>query len=100
MGTTEFGNGTTTVHTQIVATDLATTPDRVVLRNSDTDGAAYDTGAFASAGITVAGKALHAASLALRDRLLAHRRSASPVRAANSSPTGCGSASDCCRSPS
>ncbi len=71
VGTTEFGNGTTTVHTQILATDLATTADRLELRNSDTDGARYDTGAFASAGITVAGKALHAASLALRDRLLA-----------------------------
>ncbi|SDG45841.1 molybdopterin-dependent oxidoreductase [Microbacterium pygmaeum] len=70
VGTTEFGNGTTTVHTQIVATDLSTTLDRVRLRSSDTDGARYDTGAFASAGITVAGKALHAASLSLRDRLL------------------------------
>ncbi|HWI30944.1 MAG TPA: molybdopterin cofactor-binding domain-containing protein [Microbacterium sp.] len=71
VGTTEFGNGTSTVHTQIIATDLATRPERIELRNSDTDGAAYDTGAFASAGITVAGKALHAASLALRGRLLA-----------------------------
>ncbi|MGC5172363.1 molybdopterin cofactor-binding domain-containing protein [Microbacterium sp. DT81.1] len=70
VGTVEFGNGTTTVHTQIVSTDLSTTSDRVVLRNSDTENARYDTGAFASAGITVAGKALHAASLALRDRLL------------------------------
>jgi CO/xanthine dehydrogenase Mo-binding subunit len=70
VGTTEFGNGTTTVHTQIVSTDLSTTAERVMLHNSDTDGAAYDTGAFASAGITVAGKALHAASLALRERLL------------------------------
>ena len=70
VGTTEFGNGTTTVHTQIVATDLATEADRIDLRGSDTDAVRYDTGAFASAGITVAGKALHAASLALRDRLL------------------------------
>lgn len=66
IGTTEFGNGTTTVHTQIVATDLETSADRVRLRHSDTDAAPYDTGAFASAGITVAGKALHAASLTLR----------------------------------
>ncbi|MET0830576.1 MAG: molybdopterin cofactor-binding domain-containing protein, partial [Microbacterium sp.] len=70
VGTTEFGNGTTTVHTQIVATDLSTDADRIELRGSDTDKVRYDTGAFASAGITVAGKALHAASLALRDRLL------------------------------
>ncbi|WP_448231717.1 molybdopterin-dependent oxidoreductase [Microbacterium lacticum] len=65
IGTTEFGNGTTTVHTQIVAADLGTTPDRVQLHHSDTDAARHDTGAFASAGITVAGKALHAAGLAL-----------------------------------
>lgn len=65
IGTSEFGNGTTTVHAQIVATDLATSLDRVDLHHSDTDAARHDTGAFASAGITVAGKALHAASLTL-----------------------------------
>ncbi|MGA1829214.1 molybdopterin-dependent oxidoreductase [Microbacterium sp.] len=70
VGTTEFGNGTTTVHAQIVATDLVTGADRIEVRGSDTDEVQYDTGAFASAGITVAGKALHAASLALRERLL------------------------------
>ncbi|RNB48546.1 aldehyde oxidase [Agromyces tardus] len=70
VGTSEFGNGTTTVHAQIVATDLGTTIDRVRLTNSDTDGATYDSGAFASAGTTVAGKALHAAALALRGILL------------------------------
>ncbi|WP_395245978.1 molybdopterin-dependent oxidoreductase [Agromyces sp. MMS24-K17] len=71
VGTTEFGNGTTTVHAQIVATDLGTTLDRVRIRQSDTDAARYDTGAFASAGVTVAGKALHAAALRLRDVLCA-----------------------------
>ena len=35
------------------------------LHHADTDAARHDTGAFASAGITVAGKALHAAALAL-----------------------------------
>ncbi|AYF78454.1 aldehyde oxidase [Nocardia yunnanensis] len=70
VGTCEFGNGTTNVHTQIVATDMSTEPGRVVLTNADTDGATYDTGAFASAGITVAGKALHAAAIALRELLL------------------------------
>ena len=37
--------------------------------NSDTDGAIYDTGAFASAGTTVAGKALFAAASTLRQIL-------------------------------
>jgi CO/xanthine dehydrogenase Mo-binding subunit len=58
VGTTEFGNGTTTVHAQIAATALQTMPDRVVIRHSDTDDAGYDTGAFGSAGVVVAGKAV------------------------------------------
>ncbi len=70
VGTSEFGNGTTTVHTQIVSTVLATTVERIEMTNSDTDGAEYDTGAFASAGTTVAGKALHAAAVSLREVLL------------------------------
>ena len=69
VGTSEFGNGTTTVHAQIVSTVLGTGVDRIELTNSDTDGAVYDTGAFASAGTTVAGKALHAAATDLRDVL-------------------------------
>ena len=63
VGTAEFGNGTTTVHAQIVAEVLAIPPDRVRIRSSDTDGARYDTGAFGSAGTVVAGKAVHVAAL-------------------------------------
>jgi len=70
-GTAEFGNGTTTVLRQIAATDLAADPSRIELWHADTDAVAHDTGAFASAGITVAGKALHAACLALAARLRA-----------------------------
>lgn len=70
IGTVEFGNGTTTVHTQIAATALATTPERITLRNGDTDAADYDTGAFASAGTTVAGKALYAAASSMRELIL------------------------------
>ena len=70
VGTSEFGNGTTTVHAQIVSTVMATSVDRIEMTNSDTDGAEYDTGAFASAGTTVAGKALYGAALALREILL------------------------------
>jgi putative selenate reductase molybdopterin-binding subunit len=66
VGTAEFGNGTTTVHTQLVATALGTTVDRVSIRQSDTDVARYDTGAFGSAGVVVAGKALLAAAIKLR----------------------------------
>jgi CO/xanthine dehydrogenase Mo-binding subunit/aerobic-type carbon monoxide dehydrogenase small subunit (CoxS/CutS family) len=69
VGTSEFGNGTSTVHTQLVATALGTTPDRVLLKQSDTDEASYDTGAFGSTGVVIAGKALHAAAVALRARI-------------------------------
>ena len=67
VGTAEFGNGTTTVHAQLVASALGTTVDRVRIRQSDTDAVAYDTGAFGSAGVVVAGKALLAAAEQLRD---------------------------------
>ncbi|MFH8251687.1 molybdopterin-dependent oxidoreductase [Microbacterium sp. B2969] len=70
VGTAEFGNGTTTVHRQIATTVLEAPFDRLVLRSSDTDVVRHDTGAFASAGITVAGKALHAACVSLRGRML------------------------------
>ncbi len=57
VGTVEFGEGTTT--------------SRVGIVQSDTDRNGFDTGAFASAGLFVAGNgALHVAD-ALRDRLLA-----------------------------
>ncbi|MEN0103140.1 MAG: xanthine dehydrogenase family protein molybdopterin-binding subunit, partial [Curtobacterium sp.] len=71
VGTAEFGNGTTTVHTQLVATALGTTPDRVDVHQSDTDAARYDTGAFGSAGVVVAGRALYAAAQALREEMTA-----------------------------
>lgn len=71
VGTAEFGNGTSTVHTQLVAAEMQTTADRVVLRQSDTSVTRYDTGAFGSAGTVVAGRAVVAACRHLRDQLLA-----------------------------
>jgi len=70
-GTVEFGNGTTTVLRQIAATALGVPVERVELQHADTDLVPHDTGAFASAGITVAGKALHAACLVLARRVRA-----------------------------
>jgi putative selenate reductase molybdopterin-binding subunit len=69
VGTAEFGNGTTTVHAQIAATVLNTTPDRVSILQSDTDATRYDTGAFGSAGVVVAGKAVHEAAVGLAGML-------------------------------
>ncbi|GAB3603167.1 molybdopterin-dependent oxidoreductase [Microbacterium aureliae] len=70
VGTAEFGNGTSTVHRQIAATVLAASGDRVIVRSADTDAVPHDTGAFASAGTVVAGKALTVACEALRERML------------------------------
>lgn len=70
VGTAEFGNGTTTVHVQLIAHELATTPDRVRIRQSDTATAGYDTGAYGSTGSVVAGKAVQIAAERLRAALL------------------------------
>ncbi|MEU6483548.1 molybdopterin cofactor-binding domain-containing protein [Streptomyces sp. NPDC046887] len=69
VGTAEFGNGTTTVHQQLAAGALATTEDRVAIRQSDTDIVRHDTGAFGSAGTVVAGKAVLLAATSLAERL-------------------------------
>jgi CO/xanthine dehydrogenase Mo-binding subunit/aerobic-type carbon monoxide dehydrogenase small subunit (CoxS/CutS family) len=71
VGTAEFGNGTSTVHRQIAATALATTADRIRLKQSDTAHGGHDTGAYGSAGIFVAGKATQAAAESLAAELKA-----------------------------
>jgi putative selenate reductase molybdopterin-binding subunit len=62
VGTAEFGNGTSTVHRQIAATTLATTVERIGLKQSDTANGGHDTGAYGSAGIFVAGLATKVAA--------------------------------------
>jgi CO/xanthine dehydrogenase Mo-binding subunit len=69
VGTAEIGNGTTTVHAQIAATELGVPVDRVRVRPSDTATAGYDTGAFGSAGSVVAGLAVQRAARALKPKL-------------------------------
>ena len=69
VGTAEFGNGTSTVHRQIAATALATTVDRIRLKQSDTAHGGHDTGAYGSAGTFVAGRATQAAAEALAGQL-------------------------------
>jgi putative selenate reductase molybdopterin-binding subunit len=69
VGTAEFGNGTTTVHTQLAATALGTAPEHIRVRQSDTDAVRYDTGAFGSAGTVVAGKAVLLAATDLARQL-------------------------------
>lgn len=71
VGTAEFGNGTTTVHTQIAATVLGTHAAAITIKQSDTDNGGHDTGAYGSAGTVVAGYATLRAAEALRDAILA-----------------------------
>lgn len=71
VGTAEFGNGTSTVHTQLAATELNTSVDRIRLRQSDTDAVDHDTGAFGSAGTVVAGQAVLSACRELRSAIVA-----------------------------
>ncbi|MEU0495598.1 molybdopterin cofactor-binding domain-containing protein [Mycobacterium sp. NPDC006124] len=71
VGTAEFGNGTSTVHCQIVASELGVDVGRIHVRQSDTDTTRYDTGAFGSAGTVVAGLAVQGACRDLRAALAA-----------------------------
>jgi CO/xanthine dehydrogenase Mo-binding subunit len=70
IGTAEFGNGTSTVHNQIAATVLKTTPAQVRFTQSDTDHGGHDTGAYGSTGTVIAGRATQLAAEALCDVLL------------------------------
>ncbi|MBW4032011.1 MAG: molybdopterin-dependent oxidoreductase [Acidobacteria bacterium] len=69
VGTAEFGNGSTTVHVQLAAQVLGTTPERIRIRQSDTDVAGYDTGAYGSTGTVVAGMAVFRAATTLAAQL-------------------------------
>lgn len=81
VGTAEFGNGSTTVHAQLAASALGITPDRVRIRQSDTDVAGFDTGAYGSTGVVVAGRAVHeAARLLAADPTLTEARGHSDGR--------------------
>jgi CO/xanthine dehydrogenase Mo-binding subunit len=70
VGTAEFGNGTTTVHLQVAASALMTTPRQIRLRQSDSAHGGHDTGAYGSTGTVIAGRATQIAAEAMRDVLL------------------------------
>jgi len=71
VGTAEFGNGTATVHQQLVAGVLGCQPSDVLVLPSDTDRSGHDTGAYGSTGIVVAGTATVRAAQALADAIAA-----------------------------
>ncbi|MCB0917937.1 MAG: molybdopterin-dependent oxidoreductase [Actinobacteria bacterium] len=67
VGTVEQGNGTVTTHLQMAATVLNTTMDQFSIVNGDTSKNMWDTGAFASQGMYVSGKAVTLAATGLLD---------------------------------
>jgi putative selenate reductase molybdopterin-binding subunit len=85
-GTAEFGNGTTTVHRQLVADALGCAPADVLVFNSDTDRSGHDTGAYGSTGIVVAGTAAVRAARALADAIAARAASGSGSGSADEKP--------------
>jgi CO/xanthine dehydrogenase Mo-binding subunit/aerobic-type carbon monoxide dehydrogenase small subunit (CoxS/CutS family) len=75
VGTAEFGNGTTTVHRQLVADVLGCSPADVLVFSSDTDRSGHDTGAYGSTGVVVAGTATVRAARALAEAIAARAES-------------------------
>lgn len=71
VGTVEFGNGTSTVHTQIAAESLGVSPSLIRLEQSRTDLVDHDTGAYGSTGTVVAGVATLRAAAAMQARIAA-----------------------------
>jgi CO/xanthine dehydrogenase Mo-binding subunit len=69
VGSAECGNGTATVHQQIVATEPGVEPSRVELLTADTAIAGYDTGAYGATGSVVAGHAVADAARSLTEQL-------------------------------
>jgi CO/xanthine dehydrogenase Mo-binding subunit/aerobic-type carbon monoxide dehydrogenase small subunit (CoxS/CutS family) len=71
VGTAEFGNGTTTVHAQIAASELGADPAAIRIAQADTALLDHDTGAYGSTGTVVAGLATQRAARDLAAQILA-----------------------------
>ncbi len=69
-GTVDIGQGSKTVHTQIVADALGVPYDWVTMDNSNTDSSAVCTGTFASRGTFIGGNAVRFAAERVRERVL------------------------------
>jgi CO/xanthine dehydrogenase Mo-binding subunit/aerobic-type carbon monoxide dehydrogenase small subunit (CoxS/CutS family) len=70
VGSAEFGNGIRNAQRQVAAAVLSTRAANVAMDFADTDRTPYDTGTFASTGISVATLGVQRAAEALRDSLL------------------------------
>ncbi len=69
-GTVDIGQGSKTVHTQIVADALGVPYDWVTMDNSNTDSSPLCTGTFASRGTFIGGNAVAVAAQRVREKLL------------------------------
>ena len=69
-GTVDIGQGSKTVHTQIVADAIGVPYDWVTMDNSNTDSSPVCTGSFASRGTYIGGNAVRFAAEAVRERIL------------------------------
>jgi CO/xanthine dehydrogenase Mo-binding subunit len=69
-GTVDIGQGSKTVHTQIVADTLGVPYDWVTMDNSNTDSSPVCTGTFASRGTFIGGNAVRLAAEKARERVL------------------------------
>jgi len=88
VGTTEFGNGTSTVHRQLAAQALGTSVTRIELRQADTDLVPHDTGAYGSTGTVVAGLATLRAARALAGLIAARPPGEQTLLAAEATSDG------------
>ncbi|HEX2506330.1 MAG TPA: molybdopterin cofactor-binding domain-containing protein [Gaiellaceae bacterium] len=69
-GTSDIGNGSKTIQTQIVADTLGVPYDWITYDNSNTDSSPLDTGTFASRATFVAGNAVLKAARNAREKVL------------------------------
>ena len=69
-GTVDIGQGSKTVHTQIVADAIGVPYDWVTMDNSNTDSSPVCTGTFASRGTFIGGNAVRFAAEKVRERIL------------------------------
>ena len=70
VGATDIGQGSDTIISQIVAEELMTTVDKVIIYSSDTDLAPFDVGAYASSTTYISGNAAWKAAIKMKERLI------------------------------
>ncbi len=70
VGATDIGQGSDTLISQIVAEELLTTVDKIIIYSSDTDLTPFDVGAYASSTTYISGNAAWKAAIKMRERLI------------------------------